>query len=83
MPATTVCRGGDPGSQARELGLQHLEVGVSEVVADLAQVQVAALRPVIGPFDPRRDDARGTGTDDIRACSRPRQVLTVRSARPV
>jgi hypothetical protein len=51
-------------AQVRELMPQRRNVGLGQVVADQAEVQVPALRTPVGAHDPRRDNVRTAGPDD-------------------
>ena len=51
------CRRG-PCPAGRGLATRNGRAGLIKVIADQAEVQVPALRPAVGAFDPGRDDVR-------------------------
>ena len=65
---TGSCRDREPGGKSRELVFQRGEVGLGQVAADQAQVQIPALRAAVGALDPRGDDVRVAGMDDALGC---------------
>ena len=60
-----LCRRG-PCPAGRGLATRNDRAGLSKVVADQAEVQVPALGPAVGAFDPGRDDVRVARADDAQ-----------------